>query len=64
MRSKEMIGYPLMGLGAIAVLSAFLFRSPRFIIINGHLFELWLIALLAGLIGFSVGAVMIFRSIN
>ncbi len=64
MRSKEMIGYLLVGLGAIAVLLAFVFRSPIFIFINGHRGELWLIVLVAGLIGFSVGAVMIFRSVN
>jgi hypothetical protein len=35
-----------------------------FIFIEGHLIELWLIVLLAGLIGFSIGAVMIFRSVT
>jgi hypothetical protein len=61
---KEIIGYLLLGLGVIAAGSAFVFRSPMFIIIEGHLLELWLIVLLAGLIGFSIGAVMIFRSVT
>jgi hypothetical protein len=61
---KEIIGYLLLGLGVIAAGSAFVVRSPMFIIIEGHLLELWLIVLLAGLIGFSIGAVMIFRSVT
>jgi hypothetical protein len=64
MGSTEIGGYLLVGLGAIAVLSAFVFRSPVFIFINEHLVELWLMVLLAGLMGHSVGAVMIFRSVN
>ena len=64
MGSTEIVGYLLVGLGAIAVLSAFVFRSQIFIFINDTRVELWLIVLLAGLIGFSVGAVMIFRSVN
>ncbi len=63
MVSKKSIGYLLVGLGIIAASSAFAFRSPRFIIIQGHVTELWLILLLAGLIAFSFGAVMIFRSV-
>ncbi len=40
-----MIGYVLMVLGSVAVLSAFLFRSPIFIFINRHRAELWLLVL-------------------
>ena len=36
MGSTEIVGYLLVGLGAIAVLSAFVFRSQIFIFINGH----------------------------
>jgi hypothetical protein len=61
---KEIVGYLLLGLGVIAAGSAFVFRGPMFIFIEGHLIELWLIVLLAGLIGFSIGAVMIFRSVT
>ncbi len=50
-----MIGYLLVRLGVIAVLAAFLFRSPVFVGINGHSVEVWLLVLIAGLIAFSTG---------
>ena len=64
MGSKHMVGYLLAALGAIVAVSAFVVRSPAFIIINGLLVEFWLIALFAALIVFTTGAVMILRSIN
>ena len=62
--AKEMTGYLLMLLGSLAVLSAFLFRSPTFLYVNRHRVELWLLVLVAGLISFSVGALSAFRSVN
>ena len=59
-----MLGYVLILLGSMAVLSAFLFRSPIFIGINRHSVELWLLVLIAGLLGFSIGALTVFRSVN
>jgi hypothetical protein len=56
--------YLLLALGIIAVVSAFLFRSPIFAGINGHSVELRLIVLVAGLIALSSGALLVFRSIS
>jgi hypothetical protein len=58
-----MWSYVLLASGVIAILSAFLFRSPRFVIVNGLLLEVWLIVLAAGLIAFSIGALLVFRSV-
>ena len=59
-----MKGYFFSLCGIIAVVSAFLFRSPIFVGIKGHSVELWLIVLLAGLITLSIGALLIFRSVR
>lgn len=51
-----MTGYLLMALGIIAAVSAFLFRSPMLIILDGLVIEVWMMVLVAGLIAFSSGA--------
>jgi hypothetical protein len=58
------MGYLLMLLGSMAVLSAILFRFPISIYINKHSVDFWLLVLVAGLITFSIGALTAFRSVN
>ena len=59
-----MLGYVLMLLGSLAVLSAFVFRSPVFVGINRHSVEVWLLCARRGALSFSIGALAGFRSAN